>query len=143
LADQTLKPDSITLIDDGSQDSTIKYAREFCDANDMDINIIKRKKPIGKTPTLKRQSRESDADVEFILDGDTILESPNYIERTVEELYKGAGIARPVLPVPAAPSYRCVRGTANASRKARRCKPFSGCVPMPGSITRNTGFSSS
>jgi glycosyltransferase involved in cell wall biosynthesis len=93
LADQTLRPDSITLIDDGSQDSTIKYAREFCDANPMDINIIKRKKPIGKTPTLKRQSRESDADVEFILDGDTILESPNYIERTVEELYKGAGIA--------------------------------------------------
>jgi hypothetical protein len=31
--------------------------------------------------------------VEFILDGDTVLESDNYIDRIVEELYKGAGIA--------------------------------------------------
>ncbi|MCP4407026.1 MAG: glycosyltransferase, partial [Gammaproteobacteria bacterium] len=93
LAGQSLVPHSITLIDDGSQDDTIQYAREFCAANLMDIKIIKRAKSIGKTPTLKRQSRESEADVEFILDGDTVLESRNYIQRTVEELYKGVGIA--------------------------------------------------
>lgn len=94
LIGQTLVPHSITLIDDGSSDNTSDYVTQFCAANNnIDIKIIKRSKSIGKTPTLKRQSRESDEDVEFILDGDTILESPNYIERTVEELYKGVGIA--------------------------------------------------
>ncbi|MCP5052819.1 MAG: glycosyltransferase family 2 protein [bacterium] len=93
LARQTRVPDSITLIDDGSSDNTINYAREFCRVNEIEVNIIKRKKAIGKTPTLKRQSRETDADVQFILDGDTVLESRNYIARTVEELYKGVGIA--------------------------------------------------
>jgi glycosyltransferase involved in cell wall biosynthesis len=93
LAEQTFLPDSITLIDDGSKDNTIEYAREFCAANNIDINIIKRSKSIGKTPTLKRQARELDADVEFILDGDTILESKNYIERTVRALYQGVGVA--------------------------------------------------
>lgn len=93
LARQTMKPQSITLIDDGSKDDTLEYAKEFCRINNMDIEMIKRAKPIGKTPSLKRQSRELEVDVEFILDGDTVLESTNYIQRTIEELYKGAGIA--------------------------------------------------
>lgn len=93
LAEQTLKPRQIVLIDDGSTDRTIDYARDFCRLNGMEISIIHRKAPIGKTPTLKRESRELDSDVEFILDGDTVLESKNYIERVVEELYKAVGIA--------------------------------------------------
>jgi glycosyltransferase involved in cell wall biosynthesis len=92
LLRQTLKPRKIMLIDDGSSDSTSDYAKDFCEANHIEIDIIRRKKSIGKTPTLKRQARELDSDVEFILDGDTILESENYIERTVEELYKAIGI---------------------------------------------------
>ncbi len=43
--------------------------------------------------TLKRQARDYDSDVEFVLDGDTVLESDNYIERTVQELYQAVGIA--------------------------------------------------
>ncbi len=93
LARQTLKPRRIMLIDDGSSDRTMEYARDFCALNGMEIEIIHRQAPIGKTPTLKRQARELDSDVEFILDSDTVLESPNYIERTVEELYQAAGIA--------------------------------------------------
>jgi len=93
LARQTRKPQRIILIDDGSQDRTLAYAKTFCELNGMVLTTIQRAHSIGKTPTLKRQSRESDADVEFILDGDTVLESENYIDRIVEELYKGAGIA--------------------------------------------------
>jgi glycosyltransferase involved in cell wall biosynthesis len=93
VAEQTRRPRQIVLIDDGSTDRTVELAAAFCEMNDLPLVAIKRKKPIGKTPTLKRQAREFDPDVEFILDGDTILESPNYIERTVQELYRGAGIA--------------------------------------------------
>jgi glycosyltransferase involved in cell wall biosynthesis len=93
LARQTRKPTRIVLIDDGSQDRTVEYAKTFCKLNGMELTTIHRERSIGKTPTLKRQSRESDSDVEFILDGDTVLESDNYIDRIVEELYKGAGIA--------------------------------------------------
>jgi glycosyltransferase involved in cell wall biosynthesis len=93
LARQTRKPTRIILIDDGSRDRTVEYARTFCELNGMELISIQRAHSIGKTPTLKRQSREFDSDVEFILDGDTVLESENYIERMIEELYKGAGIA--------------------------------------------------
>lgn len=93
LARQTRKPKRIILIDDGSQDRTVEYAKTFCELNGMALETIHRAHSIGKTPTLKRQSRESDSQVEFILDGDTVLESENYIDRIVEELYKGAGIA--------------------------------------------------
>lgn len=93
LARQTRKPTRIILIDDGSRDRTVEYAKAFCDLNGMELIAIQRASSIGKTPTLKRQSREFDSDVEFILDGDTVLESENYIDRVVEELYQGAGIA--------------------------------------------------
>ena len=61
--------------------------------NGVELTAIQRRKPIGKTPTIKRQAREFDSDVEFILDADTVLESDNYIERTVQELYQAVGIA--------------------------------------------------
>lgn len=93
VARQTFQVRNIIVIDDGSKDRTVQYAENFGKANRIGIKIIKRAKPIGKTPTLKRQAREFDADVEFILDGDTVLESEHYIERTVQELYQGAGIA--------------------------------------------------
>ena len=93
LAEQTLKPQRIILVDDGSHDHTIEYVQKFCAMNNIEVTIIQRDHSIGKTPTIKRQSREFEADVEFILDGDTYLESKNYIERTVQELYQAAGIA--------------------------------------------------
>jgi len=96
LAHQTRRPRRIVLIDDGSSDNTVAAAGTFSELNGMDLTIIHREKSIGKTPTIKRQAREAETtlpDIEFILDGDTILESENYIERTVQELYKSVGIA--------------------------------------------------
>jgi len=90
---QTMQPRNIILVDDGSRDRTIEYARGFSEYHGMPLTVIRRNHPIGKTPTIKRQSREFDADVEFILDADTYLDSDNYIDRTVEALYQGAGIA--------------------------------------------------
>jgi glycosyltransferase involved in cell wall biosynthesis len=93
LMRQTVQPRRIVLIDDGSKDQTVERALAFAEHHGLKLTAIRRRKPIGKTPTIKRQARELDSDVEFILDADTVLESENYIERTVQELYQAVGIA--------------------------------------------------
>ena len=93
LARQTKKPRNIILVDDGGKDETVPRAREYAAALGLNLTVIERAASIGKTPTIKRQAREFDCDVEFILDGDTYLESTDYIERCVQELYQGVGIA--------------------------------------------------
>jgi glycosyltransferase involved in cell wall biosynthesis len=93
IARQTMRPRHIILVDDGGRDETVPRAREYAAAAGLDLTVIERASSIGKTPTIKRQAREFDSDVEFILDGDTFLESTNYIERCVQELYQGVGIA--------------------------------------------------
>jgi hypothetical protein len=71
----------------------VPRARAYAAAVGLNLTVIERASSIGKTPTIKRQAREFDCDVEFILDGDTFLESTDYIERCVQELYQGVGIA--------------------------------------------------
>lgn len=93
LARQTIKPRHVIVVDDGSGDDTAQLAETAARRLGLDITLIRRQASIGKTPTIKRQAREFDADVEFILDGDTFLHSPDYIERCVQELYQGVGIA--------------------------------------------------
>ena len=93
LARQTKAPRNVILVDDGGKDQTVPRAREYAAAAGLNLTVFERASSIGKTPTIKRQAREFDSDVEFILDGDTFLESPDYIARCVEELYQGVGIA--------------------------------------------------
>lgn len=93
LARQTLKPHRVILVDDGSTDRTVEAAMAFAEANGLELITIPRIRSIGKTVTVKRQSREFDGDVEFVLDADTVLESPEYLARCVEELYKARGVA--------------------------------------------------
>jgi len=93
VARQTMKPRQVLLIDDGSGDRTLEIAEATAVRLDIPLRIIRRRRAIGKTPTIKRQAWELDGDVEFILDGDTLLDSDNYIARAVEELYKAVGIA--------------------------------------------------
>ncbi len=93
LMRQTMRPHTVTLIDDGSSDDTADIAEAFAAVNDFPMRVIRRAHSIGKTPGLKRESRERDGDVEFILDGDTILESEDYLEKVVGHLYRVPGIA--------------------------------------------------
>ena len=133
---QTLKPRRILLIDDGSTDRTVACATAFCDHSGVELTVIQRRRPIGKTPTIKRQARELDCDVEFILDGDTVLQSDNYLERTVQELYKGVGIASAcgtILPLRSRD-----RRTNEADPSVRR---FAQAMPWRMPITRATWLS--
>ena len=89
---QTLRPRRIVLVDDGSSDATAERARAFCEFHGVELVVVQRRQSIGKTPTIKRYARELDSDVLFVLDADTVLESPNYIRRSVVEL-QAVGIA--------------------------------------------------
>src|SRR5687768_4045324 len=90
---QTLKPNSVTVIDDGSEDDTADIAEAFAAANNFPVRVIRRRHSIGKTPGLKIESRNLDGDVEFILDADTVLMSEDYIEKVVSQLFRVPGIA--------------------------------------------------
>jgi glycosyltransferase involved in cell wall biosynthesis len=93
LLGQTLQPRSIVVVDDGSTDETAARARAFAEFHGVNVRVVRRITSIGKTPTIKEQARTLDSDVLFVLDADTLLESATYIERVVEELYQGVGIA--------------------------------------------------
>lgn len=95
LLRQTRQPRRILLVADGGtrRDHTAQLAREFANANGLALEVAVRKRESGKAVTLKRQARQFDGDVLFVLDGDTVLESPDYLERCVRELYQGVGIA--------------------------------------------------
>ena len=124
VARQTLRPRRVMLIDDGSRDGRSRSREAFARQEGLNLTVIRRAKPIGKTPTIKRQARELDSDVEFILDGDTILESDTYIARTVEELYK-ASASRAL----AARSCRCASATGRSSTHNRRSPDSRRSVP--------------
>jgi glycosyltransferase involved in cell wall biosynthesis len=90
---QTIKPNSVTVIDDGSDDDTAEVAEAFAAANNFAVRVIRRRHSIGKTPGLKIESRNLDGDVEFILDADTVLISDDYIEQLARQLFRVPGIA--------------------------------------------------
>lgn len=90
---QTVKPRSILLIDDGSTDNTAQLATEYAKLTGLNLTVIRNEQSVGKTPALDKAAHESDADIIFVLDADTVLRSDNYIERLKQELFQGIGIA--------------------------------------------------
>lgn len=92
---QTRLPRRVLLVDDGGidRDHSLQLAREFARANAIRLETIARGWSIGRLVTLKRQSREFEGDVLLVLDAHAVLESPDYIERCICELYQGVGIA--------------------------------------------------
>ena len=95
LLQQSRLPRRVLLVDDGgiSRDHALQFAREFARANGIQLQVVMRTWSVGKAVTIKRQARGFDGDVLFVLDGNTVLASADYIERCVRELYQGVGIA--------------------------------------------------
>lgn len=93
ITKQTLKPETIFLIDDGCTDKTLQFAMEFAQERNINLCVSHKKTSEGKTPGIAWATHESKADVLIVLDADTTLRSENYIERLIQELYQGVGIA--------------------------------------------------
>jgi len=102
LVRQTKLPRKVFVVDDASTDDTSDIVRTFSKLNELDIVLIERKTNQGKTPSLKQIAKFSDAEVMFVLDGDTVLESEDYMERVVGELLRvpnhasSCGFVRPL-----------------------------------------------
>lgn len=93
ILNQTVIPTRIIIVDDASKDRTVEFAERFSQLIDHHISVLVHEKNEGKTPSLHHMINESTADVVCVVDGDTILRSNHYIERLVQELYQGVGIA--------------------------------------------------
>ncbi len=93
LSKQTLKPRRIIIKDDGSKDHSYEVTRFVANLLNLPVTLLHSDRNEGKTSAVIQLTYESDADVLFTLDSDTALFSENYIERTVQELYQGVGIA--------------------------------------------------
>ena len=79
LLGQTRQPRRVMLVDDGgiARDHAIQLAREFARANGIQLQVVMRTWSVGKAVTIKRQARGFDGDVLFVLDGNTVLASPD------------------------------------------------------------------
>ncbi|MCE7032242.1 glycosyltransferase family 2 protein [Lysobacter sp. GX 14042] len=88
LLQQTVKPQRLVLVDDGGarRDHALNLAHEFARANGVELTGIARRWSIGHVATLKRQSRESGADVLLVLSPCTVLESPDYLQACLDAL---------------------------------------------------------
>jgi glycosyltransferase involved in cell wall biosynthesis len=93
LRRQTVQPKNITLYDDGSQDNTVEYAKNYAALYNMNLKVIQRNKQSGKTVSIFEAAHESDADALGILDADTLLRSETYWEAVIKSLFQGIGIA--------------------------------------------------
>ena len=93
LVEQDFPIRKVTVIDDGSSDRTAQVVRCFREMTGKEIELVVRKESIGKTPSVREVCRASDADALLVLDADTVLMDRNYLSRSIEELFKNAGVA--------------------------------------------------
>ncbi len=84
---------NVVVFDDGSSDRTSQIVSRYRELTGREIKLVTRSQSIGKTPAIREFCQETDADAIVILDADTVMISPNYISRLVEELFKNAGVA--------------------------------------------------
>src|SRR5258706_8248217 len=79
LFDQDFRIRRVTVIDDGSTDQTAKIVRHYAQLAGREVHLIARSESQGKTPGVREQCEDSNADALLVLDADTILTSRNYV----------------------------------------------------------------
>lgn len=77
---QTVTPDRVVVVDDGSTDDTAAIVDELAGELDFDLEFVQHDEPQGKTVGVKEIARSSDTDTLFVLDADTFIESDDYLE---------------------------------------------------------------
>jgi len=93
LFDQDFRIRRVTVIDDGSTDQTAKVVRRYVELSGIEVNLVVRGQSQGKTPGVREQCENSNADALLVLDADTVLTHRNYASRLMENLFKSAGVA--------------------------------------------------
>jgi glycosyltransferase involved in cell wall biosynthesis len=83
----------IIVVDDASTDRTAEVVRRYAELSSRNIVSVRRNEQMGKTPAIREICQQSDTDVLFVLDADTVLMDSNYVSRSVEELFRNAGVA--------------------------------------------------
>jgi glycosyltransferase involved in cell wall biosynthesis len=102
LARQSVRPRRVFVVDDVSRDDTVETVKAFARLDDLDLVLIGRKEVQGSTASLQQIARFSDADVILAMDGETVLDSPDYIQTVAGELMaapdhaSAAGFIRPL-----------------------------------------------
>lgn len=81
LAMQTVLPDRVIVVDDGSTDDTPRIVRELDDELEMTVELRQHAEPMGKTVGMKEVARSVGTDTLFVLDADTFLESNDYLAK--------------------------------------------------------------
>ncbi len=80
--------DEIVVIDDGSKDNTAKIVRELAKKNKK-IKFIRNKKNLGKSGSMERGVKATNAEVIFFCDADLIDFSPGIVEGIVTPVQQG------------------------------------------------------
>ena len=93
LFDQDFRIRAVTVIDDASTDRTAEVVRRYVELSGREVHVVVRTQSQGKTPAVREQCENSNADALMVLDADTVLTHRNYASRLIESLFKGAGVA--------------------------------------------------
>ncbi|MFH1127388.1 MAG: glycosyltransferase family 2 protein [archaeon] len=81
---QTYPVEKVYVIDDGSTDNTVEIVEKMhLLTKKINIKLYRNKKSIGKTPGVKFITRKATTDKILVLDADTLLSDPHYIEKIV------------------------------------------------------------
>ncbi len=81
---QTYPLEKVYVIDDGSKDNTADIVRKMNDLmKGIEIELYSNKKSCGKTPGVKFAARTATTEKIMVLDADTILSDPKYIEKVM------------------------------------------------------------
>lgn len=89
LAMQTVTPERVIVVDDGSTDDTAAIVEELDDEFEIDIELRQHEVPMGKTVGMKEVAGSVNTDTLFVLDADTFLESEDYLEKLIAPHIEG------------------------------------------------------